>query len=72
MAGIPEREIMDKETGFLIKYFVLKPKGKDQFAIASRAAMRTFAQSMHGHDNELADYVKAWAESETPDNTTKS
>ena len=56
--------------GFKVKYFVLKPKGQDQFAIASRAAMRTFAQSMHGHDNELANYVKAWAESETPDAPT--
>ena len=32
-----------------MKYFVLKPKGTSQFAKASRAAMRTFAQSMHGH-----------------------
>ena len=63
-----QSEIPMDDKGFKVKYFVLKPKGTDQFAKASRAAMRTFAQSMHGHDNELSDYVKAWAESETPDN----
>ena len=50
-----------------MKYFVLKPKGTSQFAKASRAAMRTFAQSMHGHNAEwdlLAKDVKAWAERE--------
>mgnify|MGYP001587161714 CR=1 FL=1 len=46
--------------------FFMNPKGTDQYAVAARAAMRTFAQSMHGHNNDLADYVKAWAESETP------
>ena len=51
-------------SGLLLKYYVLKPKGNDQFAVASRAAMRTFAQSMHGHNNELSADVKAWAEKE--------
>lgn len=50
-----------------MKYFVLKPKGTSQFAKASRAAMLTFAQSMHGHNPEwdqLSKDVKEWAEVE--------
>jgi len=55
-------------SGIMLKYFVLKPKGTSQFAKASRAAMRTFAQAMRGdgpdHNNELAQDVRDWAEAE--------
>ena len=50
--------------GLLMKYFVLRPFGNDRHAIASRAAMRTYAQSMHGHNNQLSKDIKEWAERE--------
>ena len=50
--------------GLLLKYFVLRPAGNDRHAIASRAAMRTYAHSMHGHNNELSKDIKEWAERE--------
>lgn len=43
-----------------MKYFVLKPKGKDAYAKASRLAMRAYAQAIEGENDELCDDLFAW------------
>ena len=53
--------------GLLMKYFVLKPKGEDAYADASRRAMRAYARRIHRENPELADQLRDWADSETPE-----
>ena len=43
------------------KYFVLKPRGNDAQARASRVAMRTYAAEIEQHDKQLANELKSWA-----------
>ena len=47
-----------------MKYFVLKPKGDDPFAEASREAMKTYADTIEDEDREFALDLRAWAERE--------
>lgn len=48
-----------------LKYFVLNPDSSDpQFAAASRAAMRKFAELID--DKELANDLRDWADSCSP------
>lgn len=50
-----------------MKYFVLKPKSKyknDPWAMASRAAMRTFADMIAQTDPDIAWELKAWVDKE--------
>ena len=49
--------------GLEMKYFVLKPRGTDVFAAASRHAMSYFASYLeeHGGDLELAREVSGWS-----------
>ena len=56
---------MDKQTGLQMKYFVLKPRGDDQYAKASRVAMRAYAVSIRQENPELANSLVKWADSET-------
>ncbi len=52
---------------FETKYFVLKPKSRfkdDPFAIASRAGMREFAETIKDTDDELASELLAWCDRE--------
>ena len=49
-----------------MKYFVLKPKGDDQYAEASRAAMRTYADHMAAENPGLCAELRAWLDAETP------
>jgi hypothetical protein len=44
-----------------MKYFVLRPKGTDLHAKASRAAMRQYAKVMAEENAQLAVEVLAWA-----------
>jgi hypothetical protein len=48
-----------------MKYFVLKPKGTDVFAVASRNAMREYANTIWEDAPEFASAVRAWADKET-------
>lgn len=47
-----------------MKYFVLKPQGDSSFAVASRAAMRAYADSISGIDGVLASELREWARKE--------
>ncbi len=47
-------------TGLEMKYFVLKPKGDDAYAIASREAMRTYAKAIDDENPVLAQELKMW------------
>ena len=47
-----------------MKYFVLKPKGKDPYAKASRAAMRTYADSIEEENKQLAKELRKWTTTE--------
>ena len=48
-----------------MKYFVLKPKGDDPYAIASCKAMRTYASAIEITDPDLAQGLREWADYET-------
>ena len=48
-----------------MKYFVLKPSGNDAYAIASRAAMRAYADSIKNEDEVLALELYEWANNES-------
>lgn len=47
-----------------MKYFVLKPKGNDVYAQASRKALRAYADFIVKYDSELADSLYKWARDE--------
>lgn len=50
-----------------MKYFVLKPRSKkadDPFAVASRVAMKTFANMIQTADQELARELREWVQRE--------
>lgn len=52
-------------TGLQMRYFVLKPRGDDLYAEASRKAMRAYASHILGANRELADELREWADRET-------
>ena len=52
-------------SGLKMKYFVLKPKGDDTFAKASREALRAYAYCIQEENPELSDDLHQWADSET-------
>lgn len=47
-----------------MKYFVLKPKGHDIYAKASRKAMRAYANTIEPENLALAIDLRAWADDE--------
>lgn len=47
-----------------MKYFVLKPKGDDIYARASRKAMRVYASTIQQEDSQFAHELRAWADEE--------
>lgn len=51
-------------SGLLMKYFVLKPKGRGTHARASRAAMRAYAAVVKQCNPELSDELHQWADNE--------
>lgn len=54
-------------TGLMMRYFVLKPRGMDWHANASRAAMFAYADMIKGHEPELAKELIEWATKEQQD-----
>lgn len=50
--------------GLEMKYFVLKPKGTDIFAKASRKAMRAYAMMIVNDNYQLANDLRNWADRE--------
>ena len=50
--------------GLLMKYFVLKPRGTDVFARASRAAMRSYANYIRDENRTLSEELAKWADRE--------
>lgn len=51
-------------AGLIMKYFVLKPKGTDAYAHASRTAMQTYADLIHFENPQLATALRRWAQRE--------
>lgn len=51
-------------NGLLMKYFVLKPKGDDLYASASRAGMRAYANIIRQENPQLSDELREWADRE--------
>lgn len=45
-----------------MKYFVLKPKGTDPYAKASREALVAYAESIKTHDPGLAEALWQWVD----------
>lgn len=55
----------DKSTkGLEMKYFVLKPKGHNPYAKASRAAMEAYAFQITEENPILASNIRAWIKKE--------
>jgi hypothetical protein len=52
--------------GLMMKYFVLKPNGKDKYAQASRKALRAYANTIYPVNEELSRDLRAWADEESP------
>jgi hypothetical protein len=52
------------EDGLKLKYFVLKPGGDDIYAMASRAAMTTYAQVIEHANLKMANDLRDWANRE--------
>lgn len=50
--------------GLLMKYFVLKPRGHDTHAAASRKAMRAYATHIAAENPALAAELREWADRE--------
>ena len=53
--------------GLLLKYFVLKPKGTDVYAAASRSAMRAYASMIRTENLDLSNELREWADREALD-----
>jgi len=51
-------------TGLLMKYFVLKPRGGTVHAIASRTAMHAYAKVIKAANPEFAKELIEWASQE--------
>ena len=47
-----------------MKYFVLKPKGRDIYAQSSRRAMRSYAKLIQSKNPTLASELTMWADRE--------
>ena len=47
-----------------MKYFVLKPRGNNLYAAASRLAMDAYAHVIQDTDHELANSLKTWVYNE--------
>jgi hypothetical protein len=61
-----------KMSGLEMKYFVLKPQSKkptDPYALASRIAMKAYANEIKNENPELASSLRKWAILETKHET---
>jgi hypothetical protein len=57
-------EMDDNKEGLICKYFVLKPRGADEYAKASRAAMMAYATHINKVNKPLANSLWDWVEKE--------
>lgn len=55
---------MEKSNSIQMKYFVLKPKGKNIYAEASRKAMRAYASHIESENKQLSKELREWADKE--------
>lgn len=53
-------------SGLIMKYFVLKPGGSDEYAWASRQAMLTYADAIAEVNPELAEELTQWVNRTDP------
>ena len=53
-------------NGLQMKYFVLKPKGNDAYANASRMAMAAYAKAINDENPKLKQELIDWIFNETP------
>ncbi len=51
-------------TGLHMKYFVLKPRGEDIYAVASRRAMNLYAATVEKENPALAEELRKWVTDE--------
>jgi hypothetical protein len=51
-------------NGLEMKYFVLKPRGNDIYAVASRLAMQAYAATVDRENPILAASLRAWIDVE--------
>lgn len=58
--------------GLTRKYFVLKPRGDDAYAAASRTAMRAYARGIGKVNRELASDLLGWADQENAEMYARS
>lgn len=61
MTDIATKEAPTHVGGIEMKYFVLKPRGSDSYAAASRAALLAYASGIEGENPELAADLRDWA-----------
>lgn len=52
------------ESGLEMRYFVLKPSGKNPYATASREAMKAYANAIHSVNLKLSFDLLAWVDRE--------
>jgi hypothetical protein len=51
-------------TGLIMKYFVLKPRGNDIYALASRKAMKIYANTIRKENVIFAHDIDVWVKQE--------
>lgn len=54
-------------SGLEMKYFVLKPKGDNPYARASRSALLAYASEINNTNPEMARELVDWVDNEIPD-----
>lgn len=54
----------NNQAGLQMKYFVLKPRGDDEFARASRSAMYQYARVIRPTNPLLAEQIVKWVADE--------
>lgn len=52
-------------SGLEMKYFVLKPRGNDAYAAASRKALRAYSSQIEEENPELGRQLRGWANKES-------
>lgn len=52
-------------AGLKMKYFVLKPEGDDEYALASREAMANYAAVIRDTNPKLAKDLEKWVRKES-------
>jgi len=56
--------------GLMMKYFVLKPMGSSPYSLASREAMRTYADNIEPYNSALAQDLRDWIQRSIEESAT--